>query len=86
MKALDRVAPFFLTRLGFRYISVDVSKDAVADTLVITDYAQILQNLLPFRTVELLLGPVDPAAAEAKSVCSEHEVSHYQAPVVEIGG
>ena len=52
----------------------------------LTGYAQILQNLLPFRTVELLLGPVDPAAAEAKSVCSEHEVSHYQAPVVEIGG
>ena len=57
-----------------------------AQSLVVALDAQVCEDLPPLGTVELLLGPVDPAAADTQCVCRQHQVAHDQAAVVDVRG
>ena len=63
-----------------------ISQHAMANALVIPFDAQLPEDGFALFALELLLGPVDPAAAQALVIGGQHQVAHYQAAIVQIGG
>lgn len=61
-----------------------IADDAVAYAFVVALDAEVAEDGAAFLAVELFLGAVYPAGAEAEGMGGEHEVAHDEAAVVEI--
>ena len=61
-----------------------VSQNAVADSFVVTFDPPFFEQGFPFRLVEHLFGPVNPATAESDGVGGIHQVAHDERTVIEI--